>query len=241
MTSNPVTPIDVVGGRRWVVKGNYIHDAAKGLGNKISYQAFLKGNSRDGIFESNLVCCSCLHSGNDVRVGLSLGGGGSSPNSICEGGTCTPEHQNGILRNNIILNCNAIGIYINEGANTKILYNVLYNTAGIDMRFPSTTGIIGNNIYNGNIRDRDGSTHTAFKNVQMSLTQMNALFNDPGSNDFSLKPGADTSAILNIADPRSEAKTDWCGKKRRRRADIGAIEYSNTNPCKNTNKIPWVR
>ena len=31
-TSNPVTPIDVVGGRRWVIRGNFIHDHAKGAG-----------------------------------------------------------------------------------------------------------------------------------------------------------------------------------------------------------------
>src|SRR5690606_22946082 len=47
-TSNPVTKIDVVGGRRWIIRGNYIHDFAKGGGNNLSYAAFLKGNSRDG-------------------------------------------------------------------------------------------------------------------------------------------------------------------------------------------------
>jgi hypothetical protein len=39
-TSNPVTFIDVVGGQRWVLRGNFIHDHAKGGGNNISYAAF---------------------------------------------------------------------------------------------------------------------------------------------------------------------------------------------------------
>jgi hypothetical protein len=139
-TSNPVTPIDVVGGRRWIVRGNYIHDFAKGQGNAISYAAFLKGNSRDGVFERNLVVCEQLHSG-QVRLGLSFGGGGSSPDSICEDGSCNPEHQNGIMRNNIIAKCPAdVGIYVNEGANSLIYNNTLYDTTGIDMRFATTTG-----------------------------------------------------------------------------------------------------
>ena len=80
-TANPVTKLDVVGGRRWVVRANYIHDFEKAQGDFISYAAFLKGNSRDGLFERNLVICERDHAGG-VRIGLSLGGGGSSPGSI---------------------------------------------------------------------------------------------------------------------------------------------------------------
>ena len=89
-TSNPVTKIDVVGGRRWVVRQNFIHDFDKGQGNHVSYAAFLKGNSRDGLFEQNLVACEWLHHGH-TRLGLSFGGGGTGPDSICEDDTCTPS------------------------------------------------------------------------------------------------------------------------------------------------------
>ena len=41
-TNHSVTPVDVVGGRRWVVRDNFIHDHAKNGGNGISYQPFLK-------------------------------------------------------------------------------------------------------------------------------------------------------------------------------------------------------
>ena len=170
-TSNPVTPLDIVGGRRWVVRGNYIHDHAKGQGNGISYAAFLKGNSRQGLFEKNLVVCEVLHTG-QIRLGLSFGGGGSGPPSICEGGTCTPEHQDGVMRNNIIANCPAdVGIYINEGKNSQIHNNTLFNTAGIDFRFAATTGQAKNNLLDGQIKNRDGATSTQAKNVALSNVQ----------------------------------------------------------------------
>ena len=47
-TGNPVTKLDIVGGRRWVMRANYIHDYEKAGGDGISYGAFLKGNSRAG-------------------------------------------------------------------------------------------------------------------------------------------------------------------------------------------------
>ena len=160
-TSNPVTPIDVVGGRRWVVRANFIHDHAKGLGDQISYAAFLKGNSRDGLFERNLVICERDHTGG-VRLGLSFGGGGSGPGPICEDGVCTPEHQNGMMRNNLIVNCPAdVGIYLNAATSTRLYHNTLIDTTGIDVRFPSSTADIRNNLVSGQIRNRDGGTSTA--------------------------------------------------------------------------------
>lgn len=109
-TGNPVTPLDIVGGQRWVIRGNFIHDHAKGGGDNISYAAFLKGHSKDGIIERNLVVCELLHTG-QVRLGLSLGGGGTGPDSICEDGACKPEHERGTLRNNLIVHCPAdVGI-----------------------------------------------------------------------------------------------------------------------------------
>ena len=109
-TANPVTPIDVVGGRRWIIRQNFIHDHAKNGGDLISFAAFLKGNSREGTIENNLVICELWHFG-QIRLGLSFGGGGSSPDSVCEGGICSPEHQGGVMRNNIIINCPAdVGI-----------------------------------------------------------------------------------------------------------------------------------
>ncbi len=229
-TSNPVTLIDVVGGRRWLVRANYIHDFAKGQGNNISYAAFLKGNSRDGVFERNLVVCEWLHSGG-VRLGLSFGGGGSSPDSICEDGSCTPEHQDGIMRNNIIAHCPAdVGIYVNEGANTLIYNNTLYDTTGIDMRFEATTGEVRNNILDGEVRNRDASTANFASNLEMvPLVDLQAWFVDPEALDFSLADGA---ALVDQGENLGEVIDDYCANIRDDGThDLGALEYDGDGMC----------
>jgi parallel beta-helix repeat protein len=232
-TSNPVTPIDVVGGRRWRVRGNFIHDHAKGQGDGISYAAFLKGNSRDGIFERNLVICERDHTGG-IRLGLSFGGGGSGPPSICEDGTCTPEHQNGILRNNVIVNCpQDVGIYLNAAANSRIYNNTVFNTTGIDVRFVATTADLRNNILSGSIRNRDGGTSTEGANLEgITLTQWNAWFSDPDGADFGLIDG---SQIVDLGQVLAQVTDDYCGNLRNDGApDLGAVEYDGDGVCDTT-------
>ena len=232
-TSNPVTPIDVVGGRRWIIRGNFIHDHAKGEGNQISYAAFLKGNSRNGLFERNLVICELLHSG-QIRLGLSFGGGGSSPDPICEDGDCSIEHQDGIMRNNIIVNCPTdVGIYVNEGLNVQLYNNTLYNTTGIDVRFGVTVADVRNNLCNGQIRSRDGATLTEGNNVQgAGLADFQAWFADPDNADFTLVDGA---GFVNLGAGLTEVFDDFCANDRDDgQTDIGAVEYDGDGPCDTT-------
>lgn len=226
-TSNPVTKIDVVGGRRWVVRANFIHDFEKGQEDFVSYAAFLKGNSRDGLFERNLVICERDHTGG-VRLGLSLGGGGSSPGSICEEGTCTPEHQHGTLRNNLIVNCPAdVGIYLNEAADTRVYDNTLIATTGIDVRFVASTADLRNNLVSGAIRNRDGGTSTASSNLTgVTLAQYQQWFADPLAPDLTLLDG---SAFVDLAEPLADVPDDYCARARSATApDRGALEYGGT-------------
>lgn len=154
-TDAPVTSIDVIGGRHWRLSDNFIADFFKDGGDRISYGAFLKGGSTFGVIERNLVICEWRHKGG-TRIALSLGGGGSGPAGICQNQQCNPEHSNGILRNNIITDCPVdVGIYLNKAANSLIYNNTLYNTYGIDARFPTTSAAIVNNIITGGIRSRD--------------------------------------------------------------------------------------
>ncbi len=229
-TGNPVTKLDIVGGRRWRVHANYIHDFAKGGGDGISYAAFLKGNSRDGVMEQNLVVCERLHSGR-IRLGLSLGGGGTSPDSICEDGSCTPEHQDGILRNNIIAHCPAdVGIYINEGARSKILFNVVYDATGVDVRFAASSADVRGNLMSGALRGRDGGTVTMADNVTAAGNAAFAgWFTDPANLDFTLVDGAQ---IVDLATAVPEVIDDYCGNLRDRGApDRGAVEFDGDGPC----------
>src|SRR5678815_2113929 len=70
-TANPVTKIDVVGGRRWSIQHNHIRDFEKAQGDTVSYAAFLKGNSRDGVMAFNTVVCAQAFAGG-TRLGLCL-------------------------------------------------------------------------------------------------------------------------------------------------------------------------
>jgi parallel beta-helix repeat protein len=230
-TDNPVTPIDVVGGRRWIVRGNFIHDAGKGQGNGVSYQAFLKGNGRDGLFEQNVVACSWLHAPGvgQARVGLSFGGGGSSPDPICEDGDCSIEHQDGLMRNNIILNCNDVGIYLNEALNCRVHHNTLYANAGIDVRFPPSVADLANNLLTGRIRARDGGSFTSTSNVEtVGDAAFESWFADPAARDFTLV--GDGSAFVDVGVVLAEVPDDYCGDARGPAPDVGAVEYT-TSTC----------
>ncbi|HKI00811.1 MAG TPA: right-handed parallel beta-helix repeat-containing protein [Thermoanaerobaculia bacterium] len=224
-TGNPVTPVDVVGGRRWVIRGNFIHDHGKAQGDGISYAAFLKGNSRNGLFERNLVICERDHVGG-VRLGLSFGGGGSGPPSICEDGTCTPEHQNGVMRNNIILNCpQDVGIYLNKATGTGVYNNNLYNTTGIDVRFTASTADLRNNLLSGAIRNRDGGTSTKAANREgVTAAQWTAWFANPAAASFALLNG---SQLVNLGQVLAQVPDDYCGNARGAAPDIGAVEYGS--------------
>jgi hypothetical protein len=229
-TDKPVTPIDVVGGRRWVIRSNFIHDHGKAQGDGISYAAFLKGNSRDGLFERNLVICQRDHAGG-IRLGLSFGGGGSGPPSICEAGTCTPEHQNGVMRNNIIVNCpQDVGIYLNKAANTGIYNNNLYNTTGIDVRFTGSTADLRDNLLSGAIRNRDGGTSTKAANREgVTFAQWSAWFANPAGASFALLDG---SQIVNLGQVLAQVADDFCGNRRADGApDLGAVEYGGGSLC----------
>jgi hypothetical protein len=158
----PVTPIDVVGGNNWLIKDNYIADFAKGNGKKISYAygAFLKGAGAGGKILNNIVNCSWklpYSSSLDVRIGLSLGGGGTNARA-CQTGKCEYEHIDGLIQGNIVLNCeNDVGIYLNKASNTQVTENLLLNTLGIDVRFSSSSASVSNNTMQGRISARDGA------------------------------------------------------------------------------------
>lgn len=233
-TSNPVTKIDVVGGRRWRVRGNFLHDFDKGQGNHVSYAAFLKGNSRDGLFEQNLIACEWLHQG-DVRLGLSFGGGGTGPDSICEDSTCTPEHQNGVMRNNIIVDCADVGIYLNEAQNTKLYNNTVVNTLGIHARFDATDADIRNNLVTGRIKDRNGGTSTRSSNLVVDMATLGGWFPDPEQADFSSISGDGLTQLVDAGEALALVSDDYCGTRRDDGSlDIGAVEYVDGTACDTT-------
>jgi hypothetical protein len=233
--SGPVTPIDVDGGRRWVVRGNLIADFGKAGGNQVSFGAFMKAGSREGVFERNLIICEWQTTGG-IRLGLSFGGGGGETPEICEDATCKPKHSDGIIRNNVIMHCpEDVGIYVNEGRNTKIYNNTLVDTGGIDVRFPESSADIRDNIIAGGVHNRDGGKTTLGSNVIPSASAglfagpaLTAIFADPAKADFRLRDGRE---IVKRGAALPAVTEDFCGHRRDpAAADIGAVAYG-AEPC----------
>ncbi|HVJ52744.1 MAG TPA: right-handed parallel beta-helix repeat-containing protein [Aliidongia sp.] len=223
-TDSPVTPIDIDGGRRWDVRGNLIADFAKAGGNQISYGAFMKAGSSDGIFERNLVICEWRHKG-FTRIGLSFGGGGGETPEICQDRQCSPKHRDGIIRNNIILHCPAdLGIYLNEARHIGIFNNTLLDTGGIDVRFPASSAEIRNNIVSGRIRERNGGTLVQESNMLAPAGDMlQSLFADADAGDFRPRTGA---PAVERGPALAAVPDDFCGRKRSgSEADLGAVAY----------------
>lgn len=228
-TGNPVTKLNIDGGERWIVRDNYIHDFHKDGGNTISYGAFMKSGGRDGVFERNLVICDAGASAGGVRVGLSFGGGGTG-NQFCAPAfdpnvPCDPEHTGGTMRNNIIIGCSDVGIYLNRSTGTSLLYNTLIATTGIDFRFASTTGDATGNVVNGPIRDRDGASHSGGVNLlDVPQNDFDGWYTDPLAGDLSLL-GMAPAALVGMGS--AEVSDDYCGRARPG-ADLtlGALEHT---------------
>ena len=228
-----MTPIDIVGGNGWIIKGNYIADFAKAKGNQISYGAFLKGGGRHGLFDANFVNCEWRHSGGQ-RVGLSFGGGGT-PASLKPAGL-DDEHRGGIMRNNIIMNCpNAEGIYINKASDIKILHNTIYRAFGVLLRFPGTEAQIKNNIISGAVALRDDAKSEDENNLETGFAvgayiPGGAIYWQRRISDYHIKyPNYVDEEDVESWQSSIEDTADWLAKSSLGRGDE-AFEDWFTNP-----------
>lgn len=233
-TDSPVSFVDIVGASNWVVRHSLIADMAKGGGDGTSYAGFMKGGGAGGVFDANLVICAMTvpTSRRETRVGLSFGGGGTGGN-VCRGGRCEdqPEHTGGRMTNNIVMHCPDVGIYLNRAAATEIVHNTLYNTLGIDVRYPESTAAVRNNVIAGRVNERDGGTAMVSDNIVLGsfLTadrrpaEMRRWFHEPDAADFRLR---EVAPLIAAGSGTEAAPTDFCGHAREDgMADLGAIEY----------------
>ncbi len=173
MTDNPIAPIDVVGGSDWIIRGNIIADFGKALSHPPtlkddwSYGIFVKGNSERGIIENNIVDCNLGRPATPAMRGISFGGSITTPNmGLCDkGDDCSTEHRDGIIRNNLVLNCpKEPGIYLYRSARTTITGNRVLSTAGIEARGPTTTASVRENDVTGEIWADQDATISASRN-----------------------------------------------------------------------------
>ncbi len=223
-TTNPVTPIDLVGASHWVIRGNLISDFAKAQGNRTSYGAFVKGGGTDNRLEQNVVLCEAkLKDIPGKRVGLSLGGGGTGK-SFCRDRRCITEQERGLIQSNLIANCSDDGIYVNRSAASVIAHNTLVDTGGIVVRFAESSADVRGNIVDGTIRGRDGALlreddnlYTPLTNLYLGLHPQHELF----------KPGAALDLRWATEPPRRDVIADipdLCAMKRPGKPVYGAFE-----------------
>lgn len=190
-TANPVTLLDLVAVSNWKISGNFIADFAKGAGDNISYGVFLKGGGESNVIENNLIDCQWRNSGG-VNIGASFGGGGTQA-KYCRDKQCQSEQSDSLFRNNIVMNCSDVGLYINKSKHITVFNNLFYRTRGIDVRYKESSAIIKNNILDGRINKRDNATVIESNNVSDFLTSLaldstvETIFSDPEKGDFIVK------------------------------------------------------
>ena len=228
-TSNPVTKLNIDAVDDWVVRANVLYDGHKNGGDGVSYQSFNKGGGKNGVYERNLVICTKNETSGGTRIGLSFGGGGTGAQfcapAFNAGTPCDVEQTNGTMRNNIIVNCSDVGIYLNKSKDTKLLYNTLIGTNGIDFRFGTTSGEADGNVLSSVLRIRDGATMTKKANLENVLeATFTAMYMAPLAGD--LRKKGDLSALLGKVAARADVTDDYCARARSGSYDLGALQAS---------------
>ncbi|WP_375743759.1 right-handed parallel beta-helix repeat-containing protein [Corallococcus interemptor] len=238
-TSTPVTKLNIDTGDDWVVRDNELHDFSKQGG--ISYGAFMKSGGKRGLFERNRVLCVKDQPAGDTRIGLSFGGGGTG-NEFCAPAfdpqvPCSPEHTDGVIRNNIVANCSDVAVYLNKAANTRVLFNTFVGTTGVDYRYAASTGEAVGNVLTGVIRNRDSATGTQGNNRSgVATSTFASWYVAPLKGDLTLK--GDVSSLIGAAPRNALAPEDFCARPRPASATLGALEHSLGDCPANTGGTP---
>lgn len=230
-TSNPVTKLNIDSVDDWVVRGCHLHDFSKNGGNFVSYGSFIKGGARRGLYERNLVVCQTSGpSSADARIGLSFGGGGTGA-AFCAPAfnaavPCDVEHLDGVMRNNLIVNCSDVGVYLNRASNTRLLFNTLIDTNGVDFRFVTTSGLAQGNLLGSVVRSRDQGTFSSVDNLQgVSSATFSAAYKHPATGDLTVQ--GDVSSWVGRAAAHAQVTEDYCGRARPAGPwSYGALEHA---------------
>ena len=211
-TDSPVDVIDLVVASNWIIRKNLITDFFKGEGNRTSYGGFAKGGGSNNLFENNIVLCEYrVHSPGAITVGLSLGGGGTGA-QYCRDKRCVTEQDRSTIRGNLIAACSDEGIYINKGAMSKVIHNTLIDTAGISVRFPSSSADVEGNLIDGKIRRRDDATLRTTDNIETSLSRL-FVGSHPVRDLFDIVDSASFQKVLprRSVGPAGPSVPDLCG------------------------------
>jgi len=196
------TGIDLVSGDNWVVRNCYVHDYGKAGG--VSYGIFLKGGGVDGIIEN------CLVDGKKKRitVGISFGGGLTGKKWLpVRSGKTAPEHDNGIARNNVVVNTSDVAYHTNNGANCRFYNNLAYNCKNFQRQasYPKDALLVNNLV--GKLM---GASRDSHHNIGPGRKEW---FSNPEAYDFRLTPAGE-KALVGKGAHVEENLLDMFGTKR---------------------------
>jgi MYXO-CTERM domain-containing protein len=215
-------PIDIVGGKRWRIIGNYVHDF--GFSQNGNYGIFLKGATSDGVIEQNLVLCAKDLPPRGATLGISLGQGGTAQDA-CPNGSCACEDTNSVVRNNIVAHCSDAGLHALRACGGKFFNNTVYDTFGglqIQIDSPNAPVEIRNNLMGKKIFG--GTNYVESNNLlEVEDSVFQQIYAEPGSGNFG--DGADVAAAQDRGMVLSDVTSDYCGSLRQGSFDFGAIEF----------------
>ena len=238
----PHNILNLDGGQGHVVRGGIRGLRAVNIPRSAS-AIYPKASARRMLIEMNLIVCEKSRTEGETNRGIQLGDG--APASICDGdddqdgiGDCVENGQNqeALVRNNIIMGCNnggsSAGIMVGSDRDSRITHNTVYDAeprnAGFFEGDPAhVTAWRRSILENGvNINYANAPLDEA-DNLMPAHAALDATFTSPMTGDFSL---ADGSAIVEQLPADPAAPHDLCGYPRGANADLGAVEYSTTDP-----------
>jgi hypothetical protein len=211
----PATPVDLVAASGWQLLDNRIEGFVKQGSNGVSYGMFMKGAGQHGRIERNVVVCTATAVGQPgLRLGISLGGGGSDA-MACRDKRCDVEFDGAIVANNVVAHCNDAGIDVNKSRAVQVLHNTLVNTQGILLRNTPAEARVAHNVMEGAVRHRAGAV-------------LNGDVDNRRASDLARWLAAPLALDLRwreVPDPVAtppEVPLDFCGRKRAALSEPGA-------------------
>jgi hypothetical protein len=90
------------------------------------------------------------------------------------------------MRANLIAGCSDVGIYLNSAAGTQLVDNTVLDTAGVQVRFPTSSATLEGNLVDGPLRADEGGVLRTGDNLATPIWQLylgrhaqRGLFADP--------------------------------------------------------------
>ncbi|MBL8339918.1 MAG: hypothetical protein JNL30_00505 [Rubrivivax sp.] len=211
----PVTMVDLVAASGWQLLDNHVEGFIKQGSNGVSYGLFMKGAGQRGRIERNVVVCTPTQVGQPgLRLGISLGGGGTSA-TACRDKRCELEFDGAVVANNVVAHCNDAGIDVNKSRGVQVLHNTLINTQGVLLRNAPAEARVVHNLLDSAVRHRAGTTLSAAVDNRRNGDLARWLV-DPQALDLRWREAPEP-----VATP-AEVPLDFCGRRRAALSEPGA-------------------